>query len=111
MSRTILASIQITSHYSLMQYTILINEQHFIAGRPLVILLPLAVKESTNEDVDYLIKELHILVYNVSNNINGNMYTEINTHEYQNNVRNGRNIFHVSSSSCTNCLHTTTLGT
>jgi hypothetical protein len=47
MSRTVHGSDQITSHCSLMQYTRLISEEDFRAGRPLVIMLPLAVKEST----------------------------------------------------------------
>jgi hypothetical protein len=70
-----------------MQYTRIISEEHFSAGRPLVIVLPIAVKESISEEVGYLIKALHtsgrwpILVYNVSNNINENMYTDINKHE------------------------------
>jgi hypothetical protein len=71
----------------MMQYTRLISGEHSSAGRSLVIVLPLAVKESTSEEDGYLIEELHvsgrwpILVYNVSTNINGNMYTEINKHE------------------------------
>jgi hypothetical protein len=45
------------------------------------------VKESTSEEVGYFIRELHtsgrwhILVYNISNNINGNVYTGMNKHE------------------------------
>jgi len=87
MSCKVHASLQVTSQYSLMQYTRIISEEHFSAGRPLVIVLPIAVKESTNEEVGYFIKALHILgrwpilVYNVGNNINGNMYTDINKHE------------------------------
>jgi len=48
--------------------------------------MPLDVKESTSEEVGYLIEELHIsgcwpiLVYNVSKNTNRNMYSEINKH-------------------------------
>jgi hypothetical protein len=54
-----------------MHYTKLISEEHFTAGRPLVIVLPLAEEGTTNEDVGYLIEELHtsvrwpIVVYNV----------------------------------------------
>jgi len=87
MSYKVHASLQVTSQYSLMQYTRIISEEHFSPGRPLVIVLPIAVKESTSEEVGYLIKALHILgrwpilVYNVGNNINGNMYTDINKHE------------------------------
>jgi hypothetical protein len=74
-------------NYPLMQYTRLISEEHCSVGRPLMILLALAVKESTSEDVGYLIQELQIsgcwpiLVYNFSTNSNGSMYTEINMHE------------------------------
>jgi hypothetical protein len=69
-----------------MHYTKLISEEHFTAGRPLVIVLPLAEEGTTNEKVGYLIEELHtsgrwpILVYNISYMWNGNMYTEINQH-------------------------------
>jgi hypothetical protein len=78
------ASRPIISYYSLMQYTRLISEEHFRAGLPLVVVLPLAVKESTSEEMGYLIEGLHtsgrwpILVYNVSSKMNGNMYSEIN---------------------------------
>jgi hypothetical protein len=87
MSCTVHGSLQITSQYSLMDYTRRISEEHFRAGPPLVIVLPLAVEESTTEEVGYLIRELQtsgrwpILVYNVSNNINGIMYTDMNKHE------------------------------
>jgi len=87
MSCTVHGPLQITSHYSLMQYIRIISEEHFRAGRPLVIVMPLAVKDSTSEEVGYLIQELHILgrwpilVYNVSANINRSMCAEINKHE------------------------------
>jgi hypothetical protein len=88
MSCTVHGSLKITSSdYSLMQYTRIISEEHFSAGRPLVIVMPLAVKESTSDEVDYLIEELHtagrwpILVYNISNCINRNTYTEIDKPE------------------------------
>jgi hypothetical protein len=42
--------------YSLMHYTKLISEEHFTAGRPLVIMLPLAEESTTNEEVGYLIQ-------------------------------------------------------
>lgn len=51
-----------------------------------MVVLPLAEEDSTNNEVGYLIEELHtsdrwpILVYNVSYNMNGNMYTEIHQH-------------------------------
>jgi hypothetical protein len=66
-----------------MHYTKLISEEHFTAGRPLVIVLPLTEEGTTNEETGYLIEELHtsgrwpILVYNVSYEMKGNMYTEI----------------------------------
>jgi hypothetical protein len=49
--------------------------------------MPLVVKDSTSEEVGYLIQELHIsgrwpiLVYNVSTNVNGSMCAEINKDE------------------------------
>ena len=50
-----------TEHeYPLMHYTKLISEDHFPAGRPLVIVLPLAEEDATNKEVGYLIEELHI---------------------------------------------------
>ena len=76
-----------TEHeYPLMHYTKLISEDHFPAGRPLVIVLPLAEEDATNKEVGYLIEELHIsgrwpiLVFNTSYKINENMYTEIHSH-------------------------------
>ena len=57
-----------------------------MAGCPLVIVLPLAEEESTNNEVGYLIEELHtsglwpILLYNVGYKMNRNMYTEIQQH-------------------------------
>jgi len=86
MSCTVHAFQQIISHHSLMQYTRIISEEHFSAGRPLVIVLPLDVKESTSEEVGHLIKELQIsdrwplLVRNVSNNTKGYTYSETNKH-------------------------------
>jgi len=53
-------SLQITDNeYPLMHYTKLISEEHFTAGRPLVILLATAKEDSTNKEVGYLIEELH----------------------------------------------------
>ena len=71
-----------------MQYTRIISEEHVSAGRPLVIVMPLDLKESTSEEVGYLIETLHVrisgrwpvLVHNVSKNTNRNMYSEINKH-------------------------------
>ena len=45
--------------YPLMHYTKLISEENFTAGRPLVIMLPLAEEDSINKEVIYLIDELH----------------------------------------------------
>jgi len=72
--------------FPLMYYTKLISEEHFTAGRPLVITLPLAEESTNNEEVGYLIQGLHtsgrwpILVYNINHKINGNTYTEIQQH-------------------------------
>ena len=86
-SHSVHGSLQITDHeFPLMHYTKLISEEHFTPGRPLVVVLPLAEEVSSNKEVGYLIKELHtsdrwpILVYNVSYNVNGIMYTEILQH-------------------------------
>jgi len=84
---TVHGPLQITCYYSLMQYIRIMSEENFRAGHPLVIVLPLAVKDSTSEEVGYLIQELHIsgcwpiLVFNVSPNINGSVYTELNKRE------------------------------
>ena len=86
-SPTVHRSLPITDHeYPLMYYTKLISEEHFTAGSPLVIVLPLAEKDPTNKEVGYLIEELHtsgrwpILVYNVGYKMDGNTYTEIHQH-------------------------------
>jgi hypothetical protein len=80
-------ALQITEHeFPLMHYTKLISEEHFTAGRPLVIVLPLAEEDSTSKEVGYLIDELHtsgrwpILVFNTSYKMNENMYTDIHPH-------------------------------
>ena len=80
-------SLPISDHeYPLMHYTKLISEEHFTAGRPIVVVLPITEEDSTNKEVEYLIKELHtsgrwpVLVYNVGYKMNGNMYTEIHPH-------------------------------
>ena len=80
-------SLPITAHeYPLMGYIKLISEEHVTAGRPIVVVLPLPGGDSTNKEVGYLIEELHtsgrwpILVYNFSNEMNGNMYAEIHPH-------------------------------
>jgi hypothetical protein len=79
--------LQITDNeYPLMHYTKLISEEHFTAGRPLVISLATAKEDSTNKEVGYLIEELHtsgrwpIQVYDFSCNVKLNMYTEIHKH-------------------------------
>jgi len=85
MSFPVYGSVQTTEHqYSLMHYSKLISEEHFSAGLPLEVVLPIAWGgDSTNKEVGYLIEELHtsgrwpILVHNVSYNIKGYMYTEI----------------------------------
>jgi hypothetical protein len=67
-----------------MHYTKHISEENFTAGRPLVIVLPLAEESRTNDEVGYLLEELHtsgrwpILVYNMGNVMKENMFTEIN---------------------------------
>ena len=80
-------SLTITNHeYPLMHYTKHLSEEHFTAGRPLMIMLPLAEEDTTNKEVGYLIQELHtsgrwpILVFNTSYKMNENMYTEIQQH-------------------------------
>ena len=86
-SSTVHGSLPLTAHeYPLMHFTKLISEEHFTAGHPLVIVLPIAKEVSTNKEVGYLIEELHtsehwpILVYNVGYKMNGNTYTEIHPH-------------------------------
>ena len=73
MSWPVHASLQITPHdYTLMHYTVLIGEETFTPGRPVVIVLPLAEEVSTSNEVGYLIQELQtssrwpVLVLNVS---------------------------------------------
>jgi hypothetical protein len=84
---TVDGSLPITAHeYPLMHSTKLISEEHFTAGHPLVIVLPLAEEVSTNKEVGYLVEELHtsecwpIVLYNISYKMKGNMYTEIHAH-------------------------------
>jgi hypothetical protein len=66
-----------------MHYTKLISEEHFTTGRRLVTVLPLAEEGTTNEEVGYLIEELHtsgrwpILAYNMGYEIQESMYIEI----------------------------------
>jgi hypothetical protein len=53
-------SLTITDHeYPLMHHTKLISEEHFTAGLPLAILMPLAEEGTSNVEVGYLIEELH----------------------------------------------------
>jgi len=69
-----------------MHYTVLIGEENFTPGRPLVLVLPQAEEATTSNQVSYLIQELHtssrwpVLVFNVNNEMNRNMYTEIHQH-------------------------------
>jgi hypothetical protein len=65
-------SLQFTDHeYTLMLYTKVISEEYFTAGRPLTIVLPVAEESTNNEEVEYLVEQLHtpsrwpILVYNL----------------------------------------------
>jgi hypothetical protein len=80
-------SLLIADHqHTLMHFTQLISEEHFTAGRPLVIVLPLAAEDSTIKEEEYLIERLHtsgrwpLMVYNVSRKMSRNMYTEIHPH-------------------------------
>jgi hypothetical protein len=84
---TVPLSLKISPHdYPLMHYTRLISEDNFTPGRTLVIVLPLAAEGSTGNEVSYLIQELHtssrwhVLVFNATNELNRNMYTEIHQH-------------------------------
>jgi hypothetical protein len=86
-SCTVYGSLQITAkEHTLMQYTKLISEEHFIAGLPLGILLPLAEEDSTSEELGYLIEELHalnrwpILVLNATYETNETTYFDIHQH-------------------------------
>jgi hypothetical protein len=66
-SPTVHGSLIITDHdYPLMHYTKLISEEHFTAGRPLVIVLPIVPKgvalplvDSSKKEVGCLVEELH----------------------------------------------------
>jgi hypothetical protein len=70
----------------LMDCTKLISEQHFAPARPVVIVLPSTEEDSTTEEVEYLITELHtynrwpILLFNTSYEVKGNMSFEIYQH-------------------------------
>jgi hypothetical protein len=86
-SSTVQGSLPITEHeYTLMHFTKHISVKHFTAGRPQVILLPLAEEDTTNKEVGYLIDKLHtsgrwpILLFNVTYKMNENMYTDIHQH-------------------------------
>jgi hypothetical protein len=83
-SSTANASLQVINHeYPMMDFTKLISEEIFNPGLPLEVVLPIAGEDSTNEELEYLIEELHtsghwpILVNNVSYSIKKYMYTEI----------------------------------
>jgi hypothetical protein len=80
-------SLIIISHeYPLTHYTKIISEEIFTGARPVLIVLPLAGEGTTHEEFGYWKEELHtsgrwpILVFNLDNKINGNIYTEINQH-------------------------------
>jgi len=84
---TVNGSPQITAHeYPLIHYTKLISDEYFTAGLPLVLVLPLAEEDSTNKELGYLIEKLqtssrwHVMVYNVSYEMKGNMFEEIHQH-------------------------------
>jgi hypothetical protein len=93
-SPTVHGSLIITSHvYPLIHYTKLISEEHFTAGRPLVIVLPIDPKgvalplvDSSKKEVGCFIEELNkssrwpILVYNMDYKMNRIMYTETQQH-------------------------------
>jgi hypothetical protein len=69
-----------------MHFTKLMSEEIFTPGLPLGIVLPQDLEDSANNEVGYLIEELHIsgrwpiLVHNVSYDMKGHMYTEIHPH-------------------------------
>jgi hypothetical protein len=64
-----------------MEYTKLISEEYFDVGRSLVIVI-----DSPNNDVPFLIEELHtagrwpVLVFNGTDRIRENMYVETHKH-------------------------------
>jgi hypothetical protein len=92
-SPTVQGTLAITDHdFPVMHYTKLISEEHFTAGRPLVIVLPifpklcaLSLVDSSNKEVGYLL-DLHksgrrpILVINIDYKMNGITYTETHQH-------------------------------
>jgi hypothetical protein len=69
-----------------MNYTSLLSEENFKPGRTLVIMLSVAGKVSSSNEVRYLIQDVYltsrcpVLVLNVSNEMTQNMYTEIHQH-------------------------------
>ena len=69
-----------------MNYTKLISEEHFTAGRPLVIVLLFAEEGSAKKKVEHLTEAKYksvrwpILVFNLSYKINGNIYTDKHQH-------------------------------
>jgi hypothetical protein len=71
----------------LMDCTKLISEQHFAPARPVVIVLPPTGEDSTTEELEYLITEIHtynrwpILLFNTSYEVNGNISIEIYQHD------------------------------
>jgi hypothetical protein len=93
-SPTVQGTLAITDlDFPVMHYTKLISEEHFTAGRPLVIVLPifpkwcaLSLVDSSIKEVGYLLEELHksgrwpILVINIDYKMNGITYTETHQH-------------------------------
>jgi hypothetical protein len=71
----------IPREYPLMEYTILISDKYFDTRRSLVI-----VMDSTNNDVSFLIEELHtagrwpVPGFNAADRIKENMYGETHKH-------------------------------
>jgi hypothetical protein len=60
--------------------------KHITAERPLVIVLPVAEEDSSSKEVEHLVEALNkpvrrpILMFNDTDEINRNMYTEIHQH-------------------------------
>jgi hypothetical protein len=62
-SCTVHPSLPTAEHeYPLMHFTKLISEENLTAGIPLVIVLPLAEEDTSDEDVGYLVEKLHTSV-------------------------------------------------
>jgi hypothetical protein len=76
----------IRDDFHVMDYTKLISEKHFSVGYSLVIVLPLGEQDSSNNEVFYLVKELHalvrwsVLVFNARYEMEANMFIETHKH-------------------------------